>query len=524
MQDLLRFTTAGSVDDGKSTLIGRLLFDSRAVYEDQVAAARRVTRAGSAGPLDFALLTDGLRAEREQGITIDVAYRYFSTPKRKFIIADAPGHEQYTRNMATAASNADLAVILIDARHGVLPQSRRHAYIASLLGIPRLIVAINKMDQVHFSEEVYRSICAEFKEYAAAGLNAEAEFIPISALEGDNVVGRSARAPWYDGPSLLERLETVPLPPIDRAAGFRFPVQYVIRTGDFRGFAGRIASGSVAPGDRLRVAGSGRESIVKRIVTWDGDVAQAFAPMSVTLCLEDEIDVSRGDMLASPKVPPRLSAAIEVNLVWMNERPLRPGRAYLMKHSANTLRARADETMERVDVNTLETEAAESLAMNEIGRVTLRLERPLAWDPYLDNRTTGAVILIDPVTNETVGAGMIVGGAAESSEKGPVRDAERQLRNGHRAALILAGGDDEATRIERGLFEAGIHAFLLRRDLPDALFGPLVASLYRSGAVVIAAGPAPQLSPGTLLIDICREYPGQEASLVLLILKRLAVR
>ncbi len=523
MEDLLRFTTAGSVDDGKSTLIGRLLYDSRAVYEDQVAAARRVTRAGSAGALDFSLLTDGLRAEREQGITIDVAYRYFSTPKRKFIIADAPGHEQYTRNMATAASNADLAVILIDARHGVLPQSRRHAYIASLLGIPRVIAAINKMDQVQFGEQIYRSICAEFKAYATAGLNAEVEFIPISALDGDNVVERSVRMPWYEGPSLLERLETVPLPAIDRAAGFRFPVQYVIRAGDFRGFAGRIAAGSIRPGDRLRVAGSGRESRVRRIVSWEGDLEQAFAPMSVTLCLEDEIDISRGDMLVSPQSPPRLSAALEVNLVWMNERPLRPGRAYLLKHSASVLRARADETMERVDVNTLETEPAESLSMNEIGRVMLRLERPLAWDPYLENRATGALILIDAVTNETVGAGMIVAAGGDASETGPVRDAERQLRNGHRAAVVNASDENQATRIERALFGAGIHAFLLQRDIPDAQFVSSAHALYKSGAVVILAGSPPPL-PGLYTIDMTREYTSDNELLVRIILKKLAVR
>lgn len=516
--DLLRFTTAGSVDDGKSTLIGRLLYDSQAVYEDQVAAARRVTRAGSPGPLDFALLTDGLRAEREQGITIDVAYRYFSTPRRKFIIADAPGHEQYTRNMATAASNADLAVILIDARRGVLPQSRRHACIASLLGIPHIILAVNKMDQVDFRETVYRDICAEFTEFAASGLETQVEFIPVSALDGDNVVTRSTRMPWYSGPSLLERLETIRLPEPDIAAEFRFPVQYVVRKGDFRGYAGRIASGAVSVGDPVSVAGSARASRVKSIVTWEGETARVFAPMSVTICLEDEIDISRGDLVVSPDFPPQIASTLQVRIVWMNERPLLPGRVYLMKHACSTLRARVDVAMERMDINSLRTETAESLGLNEIGQVTLRVERPLAWDPYRRNRSTGALILIDPVTNETVGAGMILSGLAESIDKGPVGEAERGQRHGHRAAVLIAGDEGRAMELERALFDAGLHAVLVS-GIPESQLPTAVLALYKSGAVVILPGPAPELPLQIYSIDLA----GSEQPFEPTLLKRLAL-
>ncbi|HEY1242820.1 MAG TPA: GTP-binding protein, partial [Bryobacteraceae bacterium] len=314
--ELLRFTTAGSVDDGKSTLIGRLLYDSKGAYEDQLASIRKVTKNQTSGGLDLSLLTDGLRAEREQGITIDVAYRYFSTPRRKFIIADTPGHEQYTRNMATGASTADLAVILIDARAGVLPQSRRHAYIASLLGIPHLVAAVNKMDLVDFREDVFTRIRDEFSSFAE-GLGAyDIQFIPMSALEGDNVVRRSDRTPWYDGPSLLEHLETVPLADPRHAEDFRFPVQYVIRPNlDFRGFAGQIASGTIRRGDPVAVLPSGRTSRIRSIVTWESELEEAFAPMSVTLCLEDEIDISRGDMLVAPDRQPQTGRLVDATLV-----------------------------------------------------------------------------------------------------------------------------------------------------------------------------------------------------------------
>ena len=527
-QDLLRFTTAGSVDDGKSTLIGRLLYDSQAVYEDQVAAARRVTRAGSAGPLDFALLTDGLRAEREQGITIDVAYRYFSTPRRKFIIADAPGHEQYTRNMATAASNADLAVILIDARRGVLPQSRRHAYIASLLGIPRLIVAVNKMDQVDFSQAVYDSIRQEFADYAArlgsdVGCG-EVEFIPLSALDGDNVVERSPRIPWYGGPSLLERLETVPLSEPGRGAGLRFPVQYVIRAGDFRGFAGRIAAGVLRPGDTVVALPSGRQTRIKSIVTWEGELQEAGAPLSVTVCLEDELDIGRGDLLISPDHRPSSSAAIEATLVWMNQKPLRPGRAYLLKHAATTARVRVDAAIHRIDMRTLQPAAAESLELNDIGRATLRLERPLAFDSYPENRATGSLILIDPITNETVAAGMIARAVKEPLETEAVKTAERELRNGHRAALILLPDENAAASLERALFQAGIYTVIVPSVSPDSRLVSSLLLLYEAGIAVLLSGPAPQALPDVYIIDLTNLVEMDMKFVLPRVLKQLAIQ
>jgi sulfate adenylyltransferase large subunit len=484
--ELLRFTTAGSVDDGKSTLIGRLLYDSQSVYEDQLAAARRATRTGAAGPLDLSLLTDGLRAEREQGITIDVAYRYFSTPRRKFIIADAPGHEQYTRNMATAASTADLALILIDARRGVLPQSRRHAYIASLLGIPRTIVAINKMDQVDFREDIFREIRQEFAEYAARlGVREGVDFIPLSALDGDNVVKRSARMAWYEGPSLLERLETIPIPSAAKSRGLRFPVQYVIRAGDFRGFAGRVVAGVLHAGDPVIALPSGRASRVRSIVTWEGELAEAAAPLSVTVCLEDEIDISRGDMIVSPANAPQTSGAFEATVVWMSERPLHAGRTYLLKHTAQTVRARVESAMERVDIKTLEPSPVASLALNEIGRVRVTTERPISFDPYRENRSTGSFILIDSIANETVAAGMIEGAAASGASLGKVSHSERQSRYGHRAAVIAVENEESAVRLERQLFDAGVNVLSMPNAMADEMSASLVLSLHNLGAVII---------------------------------------
>ncbi|HVW00845.1 MAG TPA: sulfate adenylyltransferase subunit CysN, partial [Planctomycetaceae bacterium] len=383
--ELLRFTTAGSVDDGKSTLIGRLLYDSKGVYEDQLASIRKATRNQTTNGLDLSLVTDGLRAEREQGITIDVAYRYFSTPRRKFIIADTPGHEQYTRNMATGASTANLAIILVDARLGVLPQSRRHARIATLLGIPHLLVAINKMDLVGFSEEVFEQIRTEFAALAEELGARDVRFIPISALEGDNVVHRSSRTPWYNGPSLLEHLETVPISNDRNLQDFRFPVQTVIRPNlDFRGFAGQIASGTVRRGDAVRVLPSGRLSRIRSIVTWEGELEEAFAPMSVTLCLEDEVDISRGDMLVADGEEPHSGRRFAAEMVWMNEKPLEPNRPYLLKHTTQVVNARI-----RVG----------ALSLNEIGPVSVETQRPLFFDAYRKNRATGAFILIDSISN-----------------------------------------------------------------------------------------------------------------------------
>ena len=457
-EELLRLSTAGSVDDGKSTLIGRLLYDSKGIYEDQLASISKAGANGSAGAHpDLALVTDGLRAEREQGITIDVAYRYFSTPQRKFIIADTPGHEQYTRNMATGASTAHLAIILIDARNGVLPQSRRHAYIANLLGIPRLVVAVNKMDLVDFSRDTFRAIHAEFSAFAAQLGVRELEFIPMSALLGDNVVERSRNMPWYEGPSLLEYLETVPAAADRNLADMRFPVQYVLRPNlDFRGYAGQVASGYVRRGDRVMVLPSGRVSRVKSIVTYDGELAEAFPPMSVTVCLEDEIDISRGDMLAPPDDLPFVDRHLEAAVVWMNTRALELKKPYLLKHTTQQVRAVVTAIRHRVNVNTLEREPAGELRLNEIGAVAVETFRPLYFDAYARNRATGGFILIDPITNETVAAGMISGRAEQAGGGHRVTAEERAARVGHRGAAVwFTGGEEEAYVLERKLFDAG---------------------------------------------------------------------
>jgi len=407
-KDLLRFSTAGSVDDGKSTLIGRLLYDSRNVYEDQVRAVTG-TQPGSRQPsIDFALLTDGLRAEREQGITIDVAYRYFSTQRRKFIIADTPGHEQYTRNMATGASTADLAIILIDARKGILTQSRRHTYIASLLGIRHLVAAVNKMDLVDFSEDVYRAIERDFAALVKQYGGAEVVTIPVSALEGDNVVEPSARTPWYAGPTLLEHLESVPVWTDVATQPFRMAVQRVIRPDQhYRGFAGQISSGTVRPGDTLVALPSGRTSRVASITTFDGDLEEASAPLSIALTLEDEVDISRGDLLAEPVRRPQQAAALEASLVWFDTQRLETHRPYLLKHGAASVSARVTRVLHRTNIHTLGEEAVNSLGMNDIGVVEVELTRPLFFDAYAENRAMGNFILIDPHSNATLAAGMV---------------------------------------------------------------------------------------------------------------------
>jgi sulfate adenylyltransferase large subunit len=387
VKGLLRICTAGSVDDGKSTLIGRLLHDSQAVYEDQISAVQKASKNRVAGPIDFSLFTDGLKAEREQGITIDVAYRYFATARRKFILADTPGHEQYTRNMATGASTADLAILLVDARQGVKDQSRRHARIARLLGITNFVVAVNKMDLVGFDKAIYDGICAEFAEILKG---AAFHAIPMSALEGDNVIALSDKTPWFTGPSLLEHLETVDVDTNITAKAFRFPVQLVLRPHqDFRGYAGQIQSGTIRRGDDVTVWPSGRSTAVKRIVTYDGDIDVAFSPMSVTLVLEDEIDISRGDTLVSG--PVQVGQRFEADIVWMDERPLEPSRMYVLKHSTRVVTAEIDRAFQ----------------LNEIGPAAVRTSRPIIFDSYDDVRATGCFILIDPATNFTAGAGMI---------------------------------------------------------------------------------------------------------------------
>jgi sulfate adenylyltransferase subunit 1 len=412
--ELVRFATAGSVDDGKSTLIGRLLFDTKSIFEDQLEHVEETSRRRGDGYVNLALLTDGLRAEREQGITIDVAYRYFHTPRRKFIIADTPGHEQYTRNMVTGASTADLALILVDARKGVLEQSRRHAFIASLLRIPHLVVCVNKMDLVDFDQEVFERITAEFASWAAKLDVHDLTFIPISALHGDNVVERSARMPWYEGTSLLYHLEHVHVASDRNLQDPRFPVQWVVRPmsdehHDYRGYAGEVASGVFRAGDPVVVLPSGRESRIAAIDSYEGEMDEAYPPLSVTLRLEDDIDVSRGDMICRDHNRPIEAREIDAMVCWMAERPLSPRGRYRIKHTTRTALAKIDELRYRIDVNTLHRdEQAGSLQLNEIGRLRLRLSSPLFVDQYRRNRSTGSFILIDESTNDTVGAGMVL--------------------------------------------------------------------------------------------------------------------
>ncbi len=464
-KDLLRFTTAGSVDDGKSTLIGRLLYDSRNVYEDQIKSVTKASVNRTAGAIDFSLLTDGLRAEREQGITIDVAYRYFATARRKFIIADTPGHEQYTRNMATGASTADLAIILIDARQGVLQQSRRHAYIASLLGIPRFVIAVNKMDLVEFDERVFRGIESEFSAFLEKLNSPPAYFLPISALLGDNVVTPSRNTPWFHGPNLLEHLETVEVPIQSATANFRFPVQRVVRPdASFRGYAGQIVAGQIAPGDPVYVLPAGRRTTVKSITTFDGDLERAFAPMSVTLTLNDEIDISRGDLIASVNAVPHASRHLTASVVWMHQDPLEPHKPYIVKQAAQSVRAEIKSIQYRMNIHTLAHEKVDALELNSIGVVEIETARPLFFDAYAENRYTGSIIIIDPSNNLTVGAGMILqpvirerARASRLEEKtGRVTPGERMGRYGNAGAIVAVGPRRTlAELIERKLFDRG---------------------------------------------------------------------
>ncbi len=487
-KELLRFTTAGSVDDGKSTLIGRLLHDAKGVYEDQLASVKssRVNR--SSGPIDFSLLTDGLRAEREQGITIDVAYRYFATARRKFIIADTPGHEQYTRNMATGASTASLAVILVDGTKGLLTQTRRHSYIAALLGIPNVLAAINKMDLVGYEEDVFLRLQDDFLALAQRlGIRA-VQCVPVSALEGDNIVDRSRNMAWYSGPTLLEHLESVPVPPLSSVSSIRFPVQYVIRPDSaFRGFAGQVAGGVVRPGDTVMALPSRRTTRVESIVTFGGELDAAVLSQSVTLKLEDEIDLSRGDMLVSADAPPSVSSHFSATVVWLNETPY------------------------RVDVNTMNHEAAQELGMNGIAVLELETNSPLFFDGYEHSRTTGSLILVDPLSNATVGAGMIredlsrpqsvgdeQGSRASEIGGGAVTLQERIVRHGHRPGIFLLGNDDSlGESADRALFEMGFETSLLRGDqLSPASVAALLSHLWRAGLVVLLVSD--RISPQTL--------------------------
>ena len=410
-KDLLRLLTAGSVDDGKSTLIGRLLFDSKKLYEDQLDALERDSkRMGNAGEhIDYALLLDGLKAEREQGITIDVAYRYFSTNNRKFIIADTPGHEQYTRNMITGGSTANLAIILVDARMGVITQTRRHTFLVSLLGIKHVVLAVNKMDLVDFSEDRFNEIVSDYMKFVAPLGIPDVNCIPLSALDGDNVVEKSDRTPWYKGISLLDFLETVHIDNDHNLSDFRFPVQYVLRPNlDFRGFCGKVASGVVRKGDKVMALPSGKVSHVKSIVTYDGELDYAFPPQAITLTLEDEIDVSRGEMLVHPDNLPIVDRNFEAMLVWMDEEPMDVNKSFFIKQTTNMSRTRIDSIKYKVDVNTMEHSSVPFLSLNEIARVVLTTAKELFFDPYKKNKSCGSFILIDPITNNTSAVGMII--------------------------------------------------------------------------------------------------------------------
>lgn len=476
-KSLLRFITCGSVDDGKSTLIGRLLYDSKMIFEDQLAAleadSRRVGTQG--GAIDFALLVDGLAAEREQGITIDVAYRFFATDKRKFIVADTPGHEQYTRNMVTGASTADAAVILIDARKGVLTQTRRHAYLVALLGIRHVVLAVNKMDLVGWDQGVFDAIVAEFRAFAdqigLPGFTA----IPISGLGGDNMASKSEASPWYDGPILMDWLETVQVEDDLQAQPFRMPVQWVNRPNlDFRGFSGLIASGVVQPGDRIRVLPSGRETRVARIVTQPGDLPQAVAGQSVTITLTDEVDVSRGDLLVAADAPSPVAGQFEATLVWMDDEPLPPGRTYLLKIGARTVGASITEIKHRVNVNTLEHTAAKRLELNEIGVCNLLLDQPIPFEPYADNRALGGFILIDRISNRTVGAGLLNFALRRADnihwQHTDVTKQSRAALKRQRGQVVWltglsgAGKSTIANLVEKRLHALGRHTYLLDGD------------------------------------------------------------
>ncbi|WCR45237.1 sulfate adenylyltransferase subunit CysN [Stutzerimonas stutzeri] len=490
-KELLRFLTCGNVDDGKSTLIGRLLHDSKMIYEDHLEALTRDSKkVGTTGEdVDLALLVDGLQAEREQGITIDVAYRYFSTAKRKFIIADTPGHEQYTRNMATGASTCDLAIILVDARYGVQTQTKRHSFITSLLGIKHIVVAINKMDLMNFDQDVFEKIKADYLAFAdrIELKPSSLHFVPMSALKGDNVVNRSERAPWYQGQSLMEILESVEIAGDRNFDDLRFPVQYVNRPNlNFRGFAGTLASGIVRKGDEIAVLPSGKTSRVKSIVTFDGELEQATPGEAITLTLEDEIDVSRGDMLVHADSRPRIADGFEAMLVWMGEEPMLPGKKYDIKRATSYVPGSIASITHTVDVNTLEKGAASSLQLNEIGKVKVSLDAPIALDGYEQNRTTGAFIVIDRLTNGTVGAGMIIadpvahGSGGHHGALAHVSTDERATRFGQQPATVLftglsgAGKSTLAYAVERKLFDMGRAVYVLdgqnlRHDLNKGL-------------------------------------------------------
>ena len=476
-KDLLRLLTAGSVDDGKSTLIGRLLFDSKKLYEDQLDALERDSkRVGHAGEeIDYALLLDGLKAEREQGITIDVAYRYFSTNKRKFIIADTPGHEQYTRNMVTGGSTANLAISLIDATKGVITQTRRHTFLSSLLGIKHVVLAVNKMDLVDFDEKVFNDIVADYKNFITRLDIPDVHFVPLSALKGDNVVELSDKTPWYHGKSVLNLLETIHVSSDRNFIDMRFPVQYVLRPDkDFRGFSTSIASGIIRKGEEVMVLPSRKRSKVKSIVTYDGELEEAFPPQSVTVTLEDEIDISRGDMLVHPNNVPRQERHFEAMLVWMDEKPMDPNVQFFLKHNTNTTKSRIDNIRYKMDVNSLHKSEVDHFELNEIGRVVITTNKPLFFDPYKKNRSTGAFVLIDPVTHNTSAVGMIID--RMDSRDLPSRITDQQKKEIARGESLITPDEREKKLNQKGhtIWITGLHgcgknqlAFTLERQLFD---------------------------------------------------------
>ncbi|RLA22195.1 MAG: sulfate adenylyltransferase subunit CysN [Gammaproteobacteria bacterium] len=501
-KELLRLLTCGNVDDGKSTLIGRLLHDSKMIYEDQLAAVKADSvKSGTTGDeIDLALLVDGLQAEREQGITIDVAYRYFSTARRKFIIADTPGHEQYTRNMATGASNCDLAIILIDARHGVQTQTRRHSFIASLLGIRHIIVAINKMDLMDYSEATFETIKKDYLEFSTHMEKAEIQFIPLSALKGDNVVNPSEAMPWYNGKPLMEILETVKIGHDRNLTNARFPVQYVNRPNlDFRGYCGTVAAGIIHKGDTITVLPSGKSSKVKSIVTYDGELEEAFPPMAVTLTLEDEIDVSRGDLIVKSDDLPEVGNHFMAKVVWMTEQAMTPSKQYYIKLASKTVSGSVSKLHHRIDVNTLEESPAGALQLNEIGLCDIAVNAPIAFDPYSLSRGTGAFIVIDRLTNITVGAGMIVG-TASGSELNLVTEQDRIARYGQKAITICLTGKNRrevATQLERRLFDMGHACFLLGEQ--DAA---LATVINRAGLICLITDESSDIKPA---LNLCTD-------------------
>lgn len=491
-KSLLRFTTTGSVDDGKSTLIGRLLYETKSIYEDQYAAIEKTSRRKGFQEVELAYLLDGLAAEREQGITIDVAYRYFETQKRKFIITDTPGHVQYTKNMVTGASKADCAVILVDARNGILTQSKRHGFIISLLQIPHLIVAINKMDLVDYSEDVFNRIVEEYEDYSQKLDIHDIVYIPVSALKGDNVSVKSERMPWYDGTTLLHYLENIHVTSDRNLVDFRFPVQYVIRPHlDFRGFAGKIASGTITPGEEVVILPSGKSTSVKSITTYDGELEEAFSPQSVVLSLKDEIDVSRGDMIVRKKNLPQIGNYLEAMICWMDEKPLNMTTPYILKHTTNYVKAHIAKIVYKIDVDTLHRKPADTFLLNEIGRIEIKTSAPVFFDPYKLNRATGSFILIDPLTNNTVASGMIrdvtrhIEDYAQKQDENVVQRgksphtiwrgmnidlAEREERNGHKAAVLWftglsgSGKSTIAGALEKRLFDLNCRTAMLDGD------------------------------------------------------------